>query len=80
MGPNTAAVRLNKRSPPFSEGSVNQLTAGRRLLYAICLLGAQGRLGRGWREGRGGAGGKLRTTKNVRAGVGKKSQELRCRE
>lgn len=64
MGPNTAAVRLNKRSPPLSEGSVNQLTAGRRLLYAICLLGAQGRLGRG--GGRDG-GGKLRTTKNVRA-------------
>lgn len=40
LGPNTAAVRLNKRSPPPAEGSVNQLTAGRRFLYATCLLGA----------------------------------------
>lgn len=58
MSPNTAAVRLNKRSPPLAEGSVNQLTATRCLLYATCLSGAQG--------------GKHKTTKNPRAQTQKK--------
>lgn len=39
---NTAAAHLNKQSPPPAKGSVNQLTAACRLLYATFLLGAQG--------------------------------------